>query len=399
MRILFSSMRLTGHIRPLLPYMDAFLHRGHEVRAAAPEGARAILEGAGIEHAPFDHPGDERLKPIWARFRGVANEEMGAIAIGEIFANLNARAALPKLRETIRDWRPDLIVRESAEFAAAVAADEAGIPHARVATSNGYAEEKVFRHAAAPVDIIRREAGLEPDDGASLRAAPAFTSFPASLDGDAPCAGGLPPFRVRAPKDTVDPKKSPPTWALDDRLPLFFITLGTLAAGTPETHAVYRAALEAIAALPVRALLSTGAAMDPEVLGTIPANVTVEAWVPQNEVYPRASALLCHGGAGTLLAGLASGVPMVIAPLNADQPDNARRVEATGAGIAVFQAGAAALQAAMERVLADAGVARQCTPDRRGDGCDAGHGRRRRRPLAPLSPSKIPGGSSQSFSG
>ena len=81
------------------------------------------------------------LGKVWARFRGLSSDEINAIATREIFAGLNARAALPKLQETILTWRPDLIVRESAEFAAAVAADKAGIRHVRVAVHNGRVEE------------------------------------------------------------------------------------------------------------------------------------------------------------------------------------------------------------------------------------------------------------------
>src|SRR5204862_6738478 len=93
-------------------------------------------------------------------------------------------------------------------------------------------------------------------------------------------------------------------------------------------------------------------------LGDIPANVHVEQWVPQRDVLARASALVCHGGSGTLRGGLAAGVPMVVTPLFADQPHNARRVAAVGAGIALPDPDPATLRAAVERVLADVELAR-----------------------------------------
>jgi N-glycosyltransferase len=53
---------------------------------------------------------------------------------------------------------------------------------------------------------------------------------------------------------------------------------------------------------------------------------------------------------------------MVIAPIMADQPHNARRIAAIGAGLAVPNPDAAALGVALERVLSDpeiqAGAAR-----------------------------------------
>lgn len=50
---------------------------------------------------------------------------------------------------------------------------------------------------------------------------------------------------------------------------------------------------------------------------------------------PYTAAMVCHGGAGSVVTGLAAGVPMALVPLFGDQPDNARRVAALGAGIAV----------------------------------------------------------------
>jgi UDP:flavonoid glycosyltransferase YjiC (YdhE family) len=45
--------------------------------------------------------------------------------------------------------------------------------------------------------------------------------------------------------------------------------------------------------------------------------------------------MVAHGGAGTTLAALAAGVPLVLLPLSADQPINARRVAELGAGLAL----------------------------------------------------------------
>jgi UDP:flavonoid glycosyltransferase YjiC (YdhE family) len=98
--------------------------------------------------------------------------------------------------------------------------------------------------------------------------------------------------------------------------------------------------------------------MEPGTLGTVPANVHVEEWVPQRDVLARASAVVCHGGSGTVRGALAAGLPLVVTPLGADQPHNARRVAAVGAGIALPAPDAASLRAAVERVLADADFGR-----------------------------------------
>lgn len=66
MRVLLSSMRMTGHIRPLLPYGEALRRHGHEVVFAAPLDAAAQLREAGLPHAVFGHPGDAKLGEVWA---------------------------------------------------------------------------------------------------------------------------------------------------------------------------------------------------------------------------------------------------------------------------------------------------------------------------------------------
>lgn len=356
MRVLFSSMRMTGHIRPLLPYAHALRNRGHEVLFAAPEDAGAIIRDAGLDHAVFSHPGDKKLGEVSRHFATMSPGEATKTAVRTIFVELNARAALPGLRSTIQSWRPDLIVRESMEFGAAVAAAESGIPIARVASINSQGEARVLELATEPLDAIRQEAELNPDGGAALRAEPAFTSFPPSLDGNAMPATIEPPFRVCLVKESVVPDRLVPAWAVDDGRPLVFITFGTLAAGSESNHGLFRMALEAVGALPVRALFSTGRAMDMAALGAVPENVAVTSWVNQGDVFPRAAVLVCHGGAGTVLAGLNHGLPMIITPISADQPENARLVEATGAGIALLKPDAVSLRAAVERALVDPGL-------------------------------------------
>jgi len=54
--------------------------------------------------------------------------------------------------------------------------------------------------------------------------------------------------------------------------------------------------------------------------------------VPHSWLFPRMNAVVHHGGAGTTGAGLRAGVPSVITPFVADQPNWARRIEALGAG-------------------------------------------------------------------
>jgi len=354
-RVLFSSTRGAGHLQPLLPYARALVARGHEVAVAAPEEVSKTVRDAGLPHFPFDHPGDDALAPIWARLRGTSEAEMMTIAASELFAGVNAKAALPKLLATTRAWRPDLVVRDSVEYGALVAAEAAGVRHARVAVHAVSFEEVFPPLVGAPVDALRTAAGLPPDDGASLRAEAVFSSFPASLDRVPDGSRMRAPLRARVVE--AAPSSAPVAWApVEDPRPLVYITFGTIIGSTPHLRSVYRTSLDAVADLPVRALLTTGRGLEPGALGAIPDNVHVEAWIPQRDILPRVAALVCHGGSGTLLGGLAAGLPMVIVPMGADQPHNGRLVAAAGAGIALDKPDADALRAAIRTALDEPGL-------------------------------------------
>jgi len=140
-------------------------------------------------------------------------------------------------------------------------------------------------------------------------------------------------------------------WMQRGDRPPAYISFGTVLGELSDALPVLRAALEAMADLPVRALMTTGPGVDIATLGVVPANVSVETFVPQAQVFPHAAVVLNHGGSGTVLGGLSAGIPMVIAPLLADQPHNARSVEGTGSGVAVFTPDAASMHRAVARVL------------------------------------------------
>lgn len=348
MRVLFTSIRAVGHLAPLVPFAIALRRRGHDVRVAVPPGL-ARDPAASLDHLAVGHPGDAALQAAFAQEKDRPPALQIGFVVREIFADLLPRAALPTLREAISDWRPDLIVREAYEFAGLVAAEEAGIPHARVSVGNGHSYEQ----AIAAVDALRAWAGLAPDGGASLRRARAFTAFPASMEEPGTDIAELPQFRVRLPRDpSPDPR---PEWLAPGDAPRIYVTFGTALGASPRSRATFRAALEAVAALPVTALMTTGTSMDRDALGKIPTNVTLRDWVPQDHVLPFVDAVFCHAGSGSVVGALAAGVPILAAPVGADQPENARRLVALGAGLAVDTPDAAAMAAALGRLLAEPG--------------------------------------------
>lgn len=53
-------------------------------------------------------------------------------------------------------------------------------------------------------------------------------------------------------------------------------------------------------------------------------------YAPFATLFPRAAAVVHHGGIGTSAQGLAAGVPQLVVPIAFDQPDNALRLARLG---------------------------------------------------------------------
>jgi UDP:flavonoid glycosyltransferase YjiC (YdhE family) len=194
-------------------------------------------------------------------------------------------------------------------------------------------EERTRRVAAT--DELLAEFGLAADPhGLASRSAPYLTLFPESLDdpvASAPPAWRYREIRTRALRPLGD-------WWPGDERPLVYLSFGSVAPTMDVFPSLYHAAIDALAVLPMRVLVTVGRDRDPSELGPLPPNVHVESWIPQADVMPHATAMVCHGGSGTVRMGLAAGVPMAVLPMFADQPWNAERVAQLGAGIAIEDA-------------------------------------------------------------
>jgi MGT family glycosyltransferase len=105
--------------------------------------------------------------------------------------------------------------------------------------------------------------------------------------------------------------------------------------------------------LPVRAVVTTGPALDAAALEPA-ANVTVVPSAPHRQVLQHAALVVTHGGHGTAIKALAAGVPMIVLPHGRDQADIAARVSSRGAGLVLKRgAGPAVIAGAVTRILRD----------------------------------------------
>lgn len=161
---------------------------------------------------------------------------------------------------------------------------------------------------------------------------------------------GLPPH-VRYVGPQLDDPVGLTPWddsaLIRSEAPLVMVSFGTT---YQQQETVFRRAVEGLGMLPVRVLALYGSIDAPS--GRVPDNVAVTRAAPHSAVLPLASAVVCHGGLGTVMKALAHGLPIVVVPLGRDQNDNAARVEASGAGLRL-SAGASArrIAHAVRRVL------------------------------------------------
>jgi UDP:flavonoid glycosyltransferase YjiC (YdhE family) len=332
MRIMISTRQGAGHFGPLIPFAKAFLRNNDEIVVTAPAAAAMMIANAGFDHHVVPDPPPHDRERMFAKARTMDYDAANAYVVSELFIGIDARAAYPHMLGAIERYQPDVVVLEASEFAAALAAEASGVPAVCVGISQASHMQTLGTSVARALDELRAEFGLEPDpDLDRLNAVPYMTLIPEALE-DPSAPAPVEALRFR----TEDGRPRPlPDWWQNHSWPLVYLTLGTVAPTMDFFPGVYRDAIDALSLLPVRVLVTVGRDRDPRDIGPVGPNVHVARWVPQADVMPHADVLVCHGGSGTVTAGLAAGVPMAVLPLFADQPHNARRVADLGAGIAL----------------------------------------------------------------
>ncbi|HEY6757846.1 MAG TPA: glycosyltransferase [Baekduia sp.] len=338
MRILITTRGSAGHVLPLAPFGHAARRAGHEVLVAAQRQHTDNVARTGLPHAPVDDADQLELQARLPEFVKLPVDEANQGVISEFFARIDTTAALPGLCAIVEDFRPDLILRESWEYASTLVADLYDIPVMRVALCLAALDAATNELAAPALDVFRAQLGLPPDPTAArLNATPLLTMLPGTLDAGEPL-GGVRRFRPADPILSVRDTAPLPQWWPGNDDPIVSFSLGSVAGQPhmPYFPALYRMAIDELSSLPIRLLVTVGDHPDPDELGPLPANVHAARWVPQEAVLPHAAAVVVHGGFGSTLGALSHGVPMAVLPLfSADQWANAEAVERAGAGVAL----------------------------------------------------------------
>lgn len=386
MRILLTTFEGGGHVPPVLLVGRRLAERGHEVLVLSDEANRAQVRAAGLgfeswRRAPNrqqlgreDDPLDE-WKARWPP--AIVRKLCGAVITGPSAAY--AQDAV----ETIEAFTPDLIVTNELLFGVMAAAQARDVSLA-ILTANvwcfptradlppfgpgfkasdaGWAavrDEKVRAVIGRWYDVglqdlndCRRQLGLTPLaavldqlDAARLKLLGVSRAFD---------FGASPPpgFAYAGPLGEA------PSWVGGERIdhlvsreqPNVLVSFSTTAQG--QERLLVRV-VRAFAGVDARAIVTLGPALEGLRLDA-PDNVRVVAKASHDALMPHCTVVVTHGGHGTVVRPLTHGKPVLCLPTGRDQPDNAARVVAAGAGLQLPRsAGSAAIRRALRRLLED----------------------------------------------
>jgi rhamnosyltransferase subunit B len=115
---------------------------------------------------------------------------------------------------------------------------------------------------------------------------------------------------------------------LADGDPPVVFTLGSSAVGAAGRF--YEESVAAAEAASTRAILLAGTDPRNRPSRSLPPTVMAAEYAPHAGLFPRAAAIVHHGGVGTTAAALRAGRPMLVVPHAHDQPDNADRCRRLG---------------------------------------------------------------------
>jgi len=358
-RVFLDVFGATGHVFPALALARELRSRGHEVLFCSLERWRGTVEDLGLD------------------FTAAAEY----VAFPGPWPGRPAHPTLPEVSEalapTLRDFRPDVVVNDFFTLPATLAAEVQGLTRATLIphpfpesdTRNppflrGFVPprgragaalwravhrlERRPRREREQLNEARAELGLPPNqrlyggmsDELVMVATFPQLEYPRRWPEHVHVTG---PMLFELPHRTIE-------------LPASEQPLVVVAGSTAQDQELelLRTTLAALDGEPVR-VLATINQRGREWEGALPANATVVDWVSYSDVLPRAAALVCNGGHGTVARALDAGVPLLVCPGPGDMAMNGAHVAWSGTGLMVPRRllGRAPLRRAVRRLLDD----------------------------------------------
>jgi rhamnosyltransferase subunit B len=360
-RILISTWGSLGDLHPYVALALGLKSRGHDAILATGECYRRKIEALGLGFRPVRPDCDWLLDPVVVR--RLTHPRLGTIRA--------VRMQLLGLRESYEDTLvaaegADLVVSNMAAYATGIVAEKKGLLWASAmhlptgffsaydpplipgfpGFSNalrflgpkfwgpfGHSVNSGMRWLGRPWHRLRKEVGLLPARGFNplteshsprLHLA-LFSKWLLDKQLDWPeqtVVTGFPWFDADGDPGLPQEFKR----FLDDGEPPLVFTLGT--AVVADAGPFYHHSAAAAKLLGRRAVLLV---KNPRILlPVLPEGVVAFDYAPFSQLFPRAAAIVHHGGIGTTGQAMRSGRPSLVMPCAWDQPDNAERAARLG---------------------------------------------------------------------
>lgn len=353
MRFLLSVHPANGHLQPVAPVVRELCRRGHQVLVATARSFCPAVRSLGLDPVPigldWSRANPELAFPALAR---VHPAKRYAWILRNVYAGRAARRTMGELLAGLSSWRPDVVMRDQMEFGSLLAADALEIPHASYGYGQGLlaADRRIAGGVLAP---LRVGLGLEPDPelASTFRFLRIEFAPPSYLAPDSPRVPTAHHVRPEGADDRGVYEL--PAWIGRLRRPMVVVTLGTNYNRTP---GIFEAVIEALADEPLDVVVTVGTNRDPAELEPLPPNVRAVRYIPLSLLLPQADLTICHAGFNTVMAAVKAATPLVLLPIDSDQPEQARRCVELGIGRGVEHRmlSPERLRSAVRGVLADA---------------------------------------------
>lgn len=365
-KILIASIGTRGDVQPYAALARHLTDLGADVVISCPEGFDDMIDAAGATARPLPVNYQELLQR--EDIRAALFSLRGKIRAARESIDLQREIAIA-LWNICLEERPDLILFNLKAIVATLAARRLDVPAlptclqpVTAATSEfpvplfgipplgSYFNRKSYsalrwmmKAGLRPIlkPLMQEAADVYGDTGALIDGHDPQGGAPLSLQGFSaalvPTPGDWPAHAFQCGYWFTDPDPAyEPPEDLDRFLnagePPVYIGFGSMPSKDPET--MTRMALEALTRVPSRAILATGwgglsvSTLPPELAG----RVFVLGKAPHSWLFPRCSAAVHHGGAGTTHEALRWGLPTLVCPVFGDQPFWGTRVAAIEAG-------------------------------------------------------------------
>ena len=271
------------------------------------------------------------LMQLHASRTGVWNEVPSPTEAATFFVGTRIALTGDSAVAATADFAPDLVVGDVLDAVAPYVAAHEGVPWAQ----HAFGPQSIAAYGVAPslpLDQAIREGINRELHGRGVKASPRV----AYLN---PCPPRLQLPKWQRPADEISVRPEPygamteddpPTAETenDRRRPVVIATMGTVVKDVDASRAVVASVIDQGFEVKVTGPVEWFDDYDVELVEAV-------GFEPLARLLRGSDAVVSTAGAGTVLGALSFGLPMVLMPVLADQPWNARRVEAAGAGITV----------------------------------------------------------------